>query len=299
MRVGFIGLGAMGEPMARNLIRAGNRVTVYNRTRSRAERLEREGARVAASPAEAARDAEALITMLADDGAVEAAVFGDGGALEALPRGAAHVSMSTISPALARRLAGAHAGRNQAYIAAPVFGRPEAAADAKLWIVAAGASDQIDRCRPLFDALGRGLSVVSSEPWQANLLKLAGNFLIASMLEALGESFALVRKSGIEAREFLQIANSALFNSPLYANYGEKIADEAFEPAGFKLRLGLKDVRLALEAAEEAAVPMPLAGIVRDHFLSGMAHGRGEMDWSAVAEVIAQNAGLGRRARGA
>lgn len=300
MKIGFVGLGNMGQPMARNLLRSGHELTVYNRTRSRAEEFAAQGARVADSPRAAARGAEALVTMLADDAAVEAVVLGSSAerrsdaeaAIEALGSGAVHVSMSTISVALSRRLSEAHAARGQAYVAAPVFGRPEAAEGAKLWVVAAGEADAVERCRPVFDAVGRGLSVVSEEATAANVVKLAGNFLIASMIEALGEAFALSRKSGVGAARLLEIVNGALFKSPVYENYGRIVADERYEPAGFKLRLGLKDARLALAAADELAVPMPLASLIRDHFLSEVARGRGESDWAALARVSAESAGL-------
>ena len=301
MNIGFIGLGNMGQAMARNIARAGHTLTVYNRTRGRAEELRADGARVANSPYDAALNAEVLITMLANDEAVEAVIFGaqhaasqEGrGALHGLRPGTAHISMSTISVALSKRLADAHAAAGHAYIAAPVFGRPDVAAAAHLWVVAAGPADHIERCRPVFELMSQGLFTVGEEPWTANVVKLAGNFLIASMLEALGEAFALVRKSGVEVHQFLDIINAALFKSPIYETYGSIIADERYEPAGFKLALGSKDVRLALEAADAAATPMPLASLIRDHFLSAIAHGQGETDWAGLARVIAENAGLG------
>lgn len=290
MKTGFVGLGSMGSPMAVNLLRAGHELTVFNRTRSRAEELAGEGARVADSPADAARNAEALITMLADDHAVEEVLFN--GVIGGLRRGAIHISMSTISVACSKRLAGAHRAAGQFYVAAPVFGRPDAAAAAKLWVVAAGPPEQIGRCRPLFDAIGQGVFVVGGEPSAANVVKLAGNFMLASMLETLGEAVALARKSGVDARRFLEIMTGTLFKSPAYETYGTLIAEERFEPAGFRLRLGLKDVKLALGAADGAAVPMPLASLVRDHLLSAVARGYGDKDWSALARVIAENAGL-------
>jgi 3-hydroxyisobutyrate dehydrogenase-like beta-hydroxyacid dehydrogenase len=301
MKVGFIGLGNMGQAMARNIARAGHQLTVYNRTRGRADELRADGARVAVSPYDAALNADVLITMLANDEAVEAVLFGTHhtgsqearGALHGLRPGTVHISMSTISVALSKRLAEVHAAAGQAYIAAPVFGRPDVAAAAKLWVVAAGAADQLERCRPVFVVISQSLCIVGEEPWTANVVKLAGNFAIAAMLEALGEAFALVRKSGVEVHQFLQIINSALFKSPLYENYGSIIADERYEPAGLKLALGLKDVRLALEAADAAATPMPLASLIRDHFLPAIAHGQGEIDWAGLARVIAENAGLG------
>lgn len=289
MKITFIGAGNMGAPMARNLLHAGHQVTVYNRTRERAEPLRQEGARLAESPADAARDADLAITMLADDAAVLDAAHG---LMETLARNAIHVGMSTISVACSQRLAQEHTAHGQHYVAAPVFGRPEAAAAAKLWIVAAGAAQQVQTCEPVFQTLGRGHSVVGTDPWLANAVKLAGNFLIAAMLESLGEAFALVRKSGVDAGQFLDIVNTALFQSNIYANYGGAVAKEKFEPAGFKLRLGFKDLRLVQEAAEAAAVPMPLAGVLRDRFLAALARGEGDLDWAAIARIAAIQASL-------
>ena len=291
MRIGFIGLGNMGSPMARNLIRAGHQVTVYNRSRAKGEALVHEGARVAESVAEACRQCEAVVTMLSDDAAVESVVFGDAGVADALAAGAAHISSSTISTALARRLAAEHARRGQVFVSAPVFGRPEAAEAAKLLVVVGGASEAAERFRPLFDAVGRQTFVVGSEAWQANAFKLCGNFMIASMLESFGEAVAALRKAEVDARIFLE-AMVALFGSPVYANYGRLVVEEKFEPAGFALRLGLKDVRLVLAMAEECAAPMPVASVVRDRLLAGVAAGQAEMDWSSVARVSARGAGL-------
>src|ERR1035438_8535724 len=289
MKLAFIGAGNMGSPMARNLLRAGHQVTVYNRTRAHAEPLREDGAALADSPADAAREVDAIVTMLAEDQAVEQAVEGF---IETLAHGAVHIGMSTIGVACSKRLAELHAAHGQVYVAAPVFGRPVAAAAAKLWIVAAGPPEAIERCQPVFDALGRGTSVVGADPWLANAVKLSGNFLIAAALESMGEAFALVRKSGVDAGQFLEIVNNALFNSPLYAGYGGAVAKEQFEPAGFKLRLGFKDLRLVQEAAESAAVPMPLAGVLRDRFLAALARGEGDLDWAAIARIAAVQAGL-------
>jgi 3-hydroxyisobutyrate dehydrogenase-like beta-hydroxyacid dehydrogenase len=293
VKVGFIGTGNMGLPMARNLLRAGHSLAVHNRTAGRAELLAGEGATIVSSPSEAAHDAEVVVTMLSDDPAVRSVVF-DHGLLEALPPGAIHLGMSTISVACSRQLAEAHTAAGQGYVAGPVFGRPDAAAAAKLLIVAAGASQHIEACRPLMEALGRAVSVVGADPWVANVVKVTGNMLIASTIEALGEAFALQRKWGVAPRAFLEIVNGALFNSPLYANYGGLIADERYEPAGFRLRLGLKDTRLVLEAADAVSVPLPLASLLRDHFLAAVANGKGDMDWAALAQLSAENAGLGK-----
>src|SRR5262249_9915918 len=192
------GLGNMGSGMARNLIKAGHTLTVYNRTRSRAEVLRSLGARIAETPNEAASDAEALITMLADDRAVEEVVFAPGDAIQSLPADAVHISMSTISVALSRRLAEAHREKRQRYVAPPVFGRPDAAADAKLFIVSAGPAEQIERCRPLFDAMGQKTFLAGEEAPAANVIKISGNFMITTVIESLAESFALVRKYGLD-----------------------------------------------------------------------------------------------------
>jgi 3-hydroxyisobutyrate dehydrogenase-like beta-hydroxyacid dehydrogenase len=292
MKVAFIGAGNMGAPMALNLIRAGHALSVYNRTREKLEPLAKAGARIASSPADAVRGAEVAITMLANDRAIREALHdSQAPAIDALARGAVHMCTSTISVALSKELAEAHATRDQGYVASPVLGRPDSAATKQLWITAAGPPDHVNRCRPLMDAMGRAVTVVGDEAWRANLTKIAMNFMLASMLEAMGEAFTLVRKSGVDLHQFLEIQNG-LFNSPVYANYGSIIADRRFEPAGFRLALGLKDVGLALEAAHESAVPMPLASLLRDNYLNAMAHGRADVDWSAVAEVAAKNAGL-------
>ncbi|HEX7967636.1 MAG TPA: NAD(P)-dependent oxidoreductase [Stellaceae bacterium] len=291
MEVGLIGLGHMGLPMARRLLKAGHRVIVYNRTRSKAEALASEGAQIAERPADACRG-DALITMLAGDDAVEDIVFGGGKVLDALGPNTIHLSMSTISVALSERLAETHAKAGQTYVAAPVFGRPEAAAQGKLFIITAGPDQAIARCQPLFDAMGQKTFVVGPRQPEANLIKLSGNFLIASMIENLGEAIALVRKSGIDPRRYVDILTGSLFSAPIYKTYGAIIADEKYEPAGFKMSLGLKDVRLALAAADAKTVPMPAASLVRDHFLVGVAQGYGDADWAGLARVCAKEAGL-------
>jgi len=291
MDVGFIGLGNMGAAMARNLVGAGHHVTLYNRTRAKAVALAEQGAEVAASIADACRS-EILVTMLANDEAVEAVVLGDRGALPSLSAGSVHVSMSTISVALAQRLEQMHRKKGQHFVAAPVFGRPEAAEAAKLFIVAAGYADTVEKCLPLFEAMGQKTFVLGETPSEANLVKLAGNFLIAATIESFGEAVALARKAGIDPHRFLEILTGTLFSAPVHKTYGAIIADEAYEPAGFTMVLGLKDVRLALAAAEDLNVPLPIASLLRDQFLAGLAQGRGESDWAALARLSARNAGL-------
>ena len=291
MNIGYIGLGKMGSGIVRNLLRAGNKVVVYNRSREKAEAIVKDGAGVANSPAEAAADAEVVMTMLSDDHAAEQVVFGSNGVASGLKKGAIHVSNSTISAAFAVRLMKEHRQRGQGYLSAPVFGRPEAAEAKKLIVAVAGEQALVERVRPLLDAIGRKTVVIGSEAWQANVLKLCGNFMIASMMETFGEAFTVIRKSGMNHHIFLAVMNE-LFGSPVYANYGGSIATEKYEPAGFALRLGLKDTRLVLEAAGEVAAPMPFASLLRDHFLSAMANGQEDLDWSSVAKVSARNAGL-------
>ena len=292
MRVGFIGLGNMGSAIARNLIKMGHTLAVYNRTRSRAEPFASLGARIAETPGEAAVDAEVLITMLADDAAVDGVIFAPGNAIQALPAGAVHVSMSTISVALSRRLAEAHRERKQHYVAATVFGRPDVAAAAKLFIVAAGPAEQIERCQPLFEAIGQKTFIAGEEAHAANVIKLAGNFLITTVIEGLAEAFAFGRKFGVDPHAFLDILTGSLFPAPVYQTYGSIIASDQFEPPGFKLPLGFKDNRLLLTAAEEATVPMPMASLLHDRFVAALARGLGESDWAAIARLSYESAGL-------
>jgi len=290
MKAGFIGLGNMGLPMARNLLKAGHEVTVYNRTRERAESLRTEGATVAGQAADTC-GSEVLITMLADDRAMRAVVF-DGQLIPRLAPGAVHVSMGTISVALAQELTRAHAEAGNQFISAPVFGRPEAAEAAKLAVIAAGPAKMIERCQPLFDAIGQRTFIVGEEPSNANTVKLAGNFLILSVIETLGEAYALLRKSGVEPETFLEVMTSTLFAAPVYKTYGNLIAKEQFLPAGFKLLLGLKDVSLVLAAAADARAPMPVASLVRDHILAAIARHGEDLDWSSFSKISAENAGL-------
>lgn len=282
----------MGSPMARNLIKAGHSLTVYNRTRSRAAEFQSLGGKIAATPGEAASNAEVLITMLADDHAVEEVILAPGDALNALPSGKIHISMSTISVDMSLRLAVAHREKGQHYIAAPVFGRPDAAAAAKLFIVAAGSTQQIDRCRSVFEVMGQKTFLAGEEAPAANLIKLTGNFLISTAIESLAEACTLIRKSGIDPTVFQEIITESLFPAPVYRNYGSMIASDRFEPAGFKLPLGLKDSRLLLAAAERAEVPMPMASLVRDRFIAALAQGLGEADWAAIARISFRSAGL-------
>ena len=290
MNVGFIGLGNMGRGMAANLVKAGHNVIVYNRTPGKDEELIYVGAKSASKVADACRG-EAVFTMLADDHAVESVVYGDQGMLANLGEGAIHVSSSTISVSLSERLTADHAAAGQRFVAAPVFGRPEAAADGKLFVVVAGEPEAVSAATPLFDAIGQKTFVVSETPKAANLVKLSGNFLIATVIESLGEAMALVGKGGVDRHQYLDILTSTLFGAPVYKTYGRLIADRKFEPAGFAAPLGQKDIRLALAAAEELRVPLPIASLLRDRLLTLLAHGGDKLDWSAIGSLAARDAG--------
>jgi 3-hydroxyisobutyrate dehydrogenase-like beta-hydroxyacid dehydrogenase len=290
MKIGFIGLGNMGAGMAANLLTAGHEVTAYNRSQDKVAALAEQGANPAKTVAETC-GGDIVFTMLANDDAVSAVTFGDDGILTSLRPGATHVSSSTISVALSERLAAAHAEAGQRFVAAPVFGRPEAAAAAKLFVVAAGAEDALQPLSPVFDAIGQRTFVVSDEPKAANLVKLSGNFLIASVIESLGEAMALVAKAGVDKNEYLEILTATLFGAPVYKTYGGLIAREEFEPAGFAAELGQKDIRLVLAAAEALQTPLPIASLLRDRFLTLLASGGAHLDWSAVGALSAWEAG--------
>jgi 3-hydroxyisobutyrate dehydrogenase-like beta-hydroxyacid dehydrogenase len=291
MNVGFIGLGRMGAGMASNLVKAGHVVTVYNRTPAKSEPLVSQGATPASSVAQACQS-DAVITMLANDEAVEAVVQGPAGMIAHLSRGALHISSSTISPGLSQRLAEWHADAGQRFVAAPVFGRPEAAATRQLFIVIAGEPAAVEAAMPLLHAIGQKTFVVSDMPQHANLVKLSGNFLSASVIESIGETMALVRKGGVDQHRYLEILTSTLFNAPIYRTYGGLIASERFEPAGFAAPLGHKDIRLLLAAAEDLKVPMPVASLLRDRFLTLLARGGDRLDWSAIGALPSIDAGI-------
>ncbi|WP_431233885.1 NAD(P)-dependent oxidoreductase [Mycolicibacterium psychrotolerans] len=289
MRIGVIGLGNMGAGMAANLIKAGHDVTVYNRSRPKVDELAAVGARPADSVSDACRG-EVVLTMLANDDAVTAVTFGDGGIIGSAGPDTVHISSSTISVALSKRLAEAHAAAGQKFVSAPVFGRPEAAAAAALFVVTAGPSDTVTAVTPVFDAIGQRTFVVSEDPSAANLVKLSGNFLIGSVIESLGEAMALVDRGGVDKHQYLDILTSTLFSAPVYKTYGGLIASEQFEPAGFAAPLGHKDIGLVLAAAEELRVPLPIASLLRDRFLRLLAGGGDHLDWSAVGSLAARDA---------
>lgn len=291
MKVGIIGLGQMGSGMAMNLLKSGHSVTVYNRSPGKAEPLAKLGAMVVTAPSEACRG-DAVFTMLANDEAVTDIAFSKGGLIDSLAGGAVHISSSTISVALSQRLTDAHTRKGQLFVAAPVFGRPEVAATGELAVVAAGTDDAMDRARPFLEAIGRKLFVISPTPKDASLVKLSGNFLIACVIESLGEAMALIGKAGLDRGQYLEVLTSTLFDVPVYKTYGTLISQNRFEPAGFAAPLGQKDIRLALAAAEELGVPLPIGSLLRDRFLRLMANGGAALDWSAIGSIAAQDAGI-------
>jgi 3-hydroxyisobutyrate dehydrogenase-like beta-hydroxyacid dehydrogenase len=286
MRVAFCGLGRMGRPMAANLVAAGHVVLAWNRTPGKAP----PGARECTSVREAASGADIAVTMLADDVALEG-VARD--LFTALPSGGVHCGMSTISVQLSRTLAQEHSRRAQGYVAAPVFGRPEAAAAKKLWIVPAGEREALQRCQSLFEVLGQGTLPMGETPEHASLTKLCGNFVIASLIEMFGEAFAVGEKAGVAPARLAEALVNILFaGAPIPSGYASRIAATQFEPAGFAMALGLKDVSLALKAGEELKAPLPLASLLRDHLLESLAKGRQSWDWGGMAAVLREAAGL-------
>jgi 3-hydroxyisobutyrate dehydrogenase-like beta-hydroxyacid dehydrogenase len=295
-RIGIVGLGRMGKAMATNLAAAGHAVIAYVRRSEQLEPLVTLGL----SPTTNISDVcacEFVITMLPDDDAVCEVVLGrqdlgvNGIARGMLP-GAIHLSMSTISTAIASRLASEHARYSQGYVAAPVFGNPDAAKARQLFIIAAGAPSDIDRCQRIFDALGQKVYRVGSDPAGANLIKLAGNAMSAASLEILGEVIALARKRGLDPQQLLAILTGTMYGGRLHKVYGEKIATQQYGSGGFLFPLALKDVRLALNEAERAGVPMPSVSVVRDRLISGIARGYSDRDWSALGLLAAEEAGL-------
>lgn len=292
MDIGFIGLGKMGKAIAARLVQEGHRVRVWNRSPAPVRELTASGAIAAPQPSDTAR-AEVLMTMLADDAAMRSVLL-DQGVLESAAPGLIHLNLATISVSLARELAELHRRRGIAYVAAPVFGRPEVAAEGKLNIVVAGESAALERAQPALAAISQKVWPVGERPETANALKIAGNFMIASAIEAMGEAAALVRAHGVEAREFLEIMTGTLFAAPVYKGYGALIASERYQPAGFEVTLALKDIRLALAAGDSARVPMPFASLLRDNLLELIATGGAEDDWSSLARLAAGRAGLPR-----
>ena len=292
MRIGFVGLGQMGAAIAANLVRAGHEVQVWNRSPAKAAPLVGLGAQLAATPRAAAAGAEIVLTMVADDAALSAVLEGDEGLYLGLAPGALHISLSTIGVATADCVAAGHVARGQPFLSAPVFGRPAAAAAAKLFVVAAGDPAQFQRAQPLFAQIGQGSFHVGETPSAANLVKLCGNFMILGMIELLAEAMTLAGRGGVDRQQFLDVMTGTLFGIPPVRNYGAMLVAGEFRPAGFPALLGLKDMRLVAQAAEAGRVPMPVLNVLRDHLLQVLATEGDDVDWSAIGQSVARNAGL-------
>jgi 3-hydroxyisobutyrate dehydrogenase-like beta-hydroxyacid dehydrogenase len=289
--IGFIGLGGMGLAMATNLLKAGFGLRVYNRTADKARPLVERGAVLARSPAEAAEPGGVVVTMVSDDRAVEAVTLGADGLLGRLGNGV-HLSMSTIAPRTARHLASLHKERGAGYVASPVFGKPQVAADAKLWIATAGDATARARVRPLQEAMGQRVFDFGDEPGAANVIKLAGNFLLGAAIEAMAEAFTLAQKHGVPRRQTYEFFTQTLFDCFVYRGYGELVASEHYEPVGARPSLIRKDYGLILDAAAEGLVPMPLAGLIHERLTATVAKGRDNVDWASFAREVSETAGL-------
>ncbi|MGG7621675.1 NAD(P)-dependent oxidoreductase [Bacillus coreaensis] len=285
MKVGLIGLGSMGLPMAENLLQNGYELVVYNRTISKCQELAQKGAFIANTPAEAASHTDIVFTILSDDTAVENVVFGDDGILAGLQPGGIHVSISTISVHLAKKLTNEHENARQHFVSSTVLGRPEAAAAAALRFIVAGPEEAREKVIPILQMLGQDVFTVGDQGYLSNVAKLGNNFLLVSMLESLSEILVMVQKHGVEPKQFLEIINS-LFASPVYNTYGKMIINERFDPAGFKLKLGLKDVNLMIDAANEVSTELPIANLAQSHYSYAIEKGWGDLDWAAIMKVL-------------
>jgi 3-hydroxyisobutyrate dehydrogenase-like beta-hydroxyacid dehydrogenase len=291
-KFGFIGLGNMGQGMAGNLLKAGFELRVYNRNPKRAEPLVAQGAQQVSHPGEVVEPGGIVVTMVANDDALEQVTLGQDGFLDRLGSHGIHLAMSTISPATARKLADLHTRHGRMYVAAPVFGRPEAAAAQQLWICVSGSQAAKERVRPLLQAMGQGIFDFGEDPGAANVVKLTGNFLVAAALEAMAEALTLAEKNGLDRSQVAEMFGQTAFGGPIYQNYGKAIAQKRYTPAGFYLSLGLKDVGLELQIANDVKMPMPFASLLHDRLLASLAKGRGDMDWSALALDVSEDAGI-------
>lgn len=293
MKIGFIGLGNMGLPMAKNLIAAGYHLQVYNRTAEKADELEASAITKCKTPAEAAANVAMVITMLSDDDTVKESVVGKNGILNTLQKGGLHISMSTISPDIAQFLSDQHKAAGSSYLAAPVFGRPEAAAAKKLWVCVSGSKEDKQTATPILECLGQGVVDFGEDAGGANVVKIAGNFMIMSSLEMMAEAFTLAEKFNLDRSKVAEFFGSTIFNAPIYQNYGRLIANKQYEPVGFKARLGYKDARLAFKLAQQSETPMPLGTLIHNRLLTAVAKGLGDRDWvEAVGRGVTDDAGV-------
>ncbi|KQY14819.1 6-phosphogluconate dehydrogenase [Massilia sp. Root133] len=292
MEIGYVGLGGMGHAMASNLISKGHTLRVWNRSPGKAADLVAQGATLVEHPGQAAAGDGVVFTMVADDAALEQVVGGPDGIAAKLGPGGIHVSMSTVSPETTQRIAALHAERGAAFVAAPVFGRPTAAAAAMLFILVAGEAGARDKIMPLLETMGQRVFPLGDDPVAASIVKLSGNFMIMGVIEAMAEAATLCEKYGVERSAMMDVMTQSIFATPLYVNYGKLIAQHDYANPGFKLSLGFKDADLVMAAARKAHVPMPLASMMHDRFLSALAKDRGELDWTAAALNVSEDAGL-------
>jgi 3-hydroxyisobutyrate dehydrogenase-like beta-hydroxyacid dehydrogenase len=292
MKIGFLGLGRMGSAIATNLVHARHDVAVWNRSADKARPLVAAGATLAASPKAAAARSDIIFSMLADDAALLDILGGNDGILAGLKPGALHISMSTIAVATSESVAARHAEHQQRYMTAPVFGRPDAAAAAKLFVVAAGAPADFEGAKALLAAIGQRVFYIGEKPSAANLVKLCGNFMILAAIESMAEAMTLAEKGGVPKAKLLEVLTGTLFDAPVFRTYGAILAEEKYRPAGFAAPLGLKDMRLVGQAAENERVPMPVLSLLRDHLLQTIATEGEDIDWSGIGRIIARNAGL-------
>ena len=292
MEIGYVGLGGMGHAMASNLISKGHTLRVWNRSPGKAADLVAKGATLVEHPGQAVAGDGVVFTMVADDAALEQVVGGPDGIAAKLGPGGIHVSMSTVSPETTQRIAALHAERGAAFVAAPVFGRPTAAAAAMLFILVAGEAGARDKIMPLLETMGQRVFPLGDDPVAASIVKLSGNFMIMGVIEAMAEAATLCEKYGVERSAMMDVMTQSIFATPLYVNYGKLIAQHDYANPGFKLSLGFKDANLVMAAARKAHVPMPLASMMHDRFLSALAKDRGELDWTAAALNVSEDAGL-------
>jgi 3-hydroxyisobutyrate dehydrogenase-like beta-hydroxyacid dehydrogenase len=292
-KIGFIGLGNMGINMAKNLIGAGYHLQVYNRTISKTKELDQAAITTCKTPADAADSVEIIITMLSEDEVLKETVLGEDGILKKLPKNSLHISMSTISPGTSQQLAKHHQSAGSNYLAAPVFGRPEAAAAKKLWICVSGDQRSKEIAKPVLDCLGQGIFDFGEDAGGANVVKIAGNFMIMASLEMMAEAFTLAEKSGLDRLKVAEFFGSTLFSAPIYQNYGKLIANKQYEPVGFKAKLGYKDARLAFKLSQQTETPMPAATAVHNRLLAAVAKGWGERDWvEGFGRGVSEDAGV-------
>ncbi len=293
-KIAFIGLGNLGIPMAQNLIKAGYHLQVYNRTTSKAEELDPASINVCTTPAQAAEGVPVVITILSDDAVVKEVVTGANGILAAMQMGALHISMSTISPQTSEELLSIHQDAGTRYLAAPVFGRPEAAAAKKLWVCVSGKTEIKEAAREVLSNLGQGVIDFGETTGGANVVKLTGNFMIMAALETMAEAYTLAEKNGLNRQQVAEFFSSTLFACPIFQNYGKFVSAKQYEPVAFKAKLGYKDARLALDLTQKSEVPAPLVSLVHNRLLTAVAKGHGDdSDWiAAFGRGVSEDAGL-------